>query len=145
MATKLENAIKSIEKDLKTLTAKIGKFAKELTALAKKKPAKKAAAKKAPAKKKAAPKKKAAVKKAPAKKAPPKKKAVKKAPAKKAAKGATAYDKVVDIIKRSKTGVDNASLMKKTGFDAKKVANIIYKAKNKKDIKAIKKGVYTKA
>jgi len=39
----------------------------------------------------------------------------------------------------------NATLIKKTGFDAKKVANIIFKAKKKGDIKAIKKGVYAKA
>ena len=73
MATKLETAIKSIEKDLKAIATKVGKFANEVTGLAKAKPAKKA-----PAKKKAAPKKKAAAKKAPAKKATAKKTTAKK-------------------------------------------------------------------
>ncbi len=77
----------------------------------------------------------------PAKKARPKKKA----PTIKADGEATAYATVVNIISRSKNGVNTETLMKKTGFDAKKIANIIYKAKNKGKIKTAKKGVYIKA
>ena len=76
-----------------------------------------------------------------AKKASPKKKA----PAKKAAASAeTAFDKVVKMIARSKNGVDTKTIMKKTGFDTKKVANIIYKAKKRGQIKTAKKGLYVK-
>lgn len=139
MSKKLANAVKSMEKDLKTLQAKLAKLNKELEKVSTPKAPAKAAPKKAAAKKKAAPKKAAP------KKAAPKKATAKKAVAKKAAAGPTAFDQVLGIIKRSKAGVNNAALIKKTGFDAKKVANIIYKAKTKGLIKSPKKGVYTKA
>ena len=47
----------------------------------------------------------------------------KKAPAKGGKK--TDTDKVLAIINRSKKGVDTATLMKKTGFDQKKVRNML--------------------
>ena len=59
-----------------------------------------------------------AVKATPAKKAP-------KAPAKKKAVQITATDQVLNIINRLKKGADTATLMKKTGFDQKKVRNIL--------------------
>ena len=56
----------------------------------------------------------------------PKAKAVsKKAPAKRGKK--TDTDKVLAIINRSKKGVDTATLIKKTGFDQKKVRNILHR------------------
>ena len=84
----------------------------------------------------------------PTRKAPVKpEKRVKKAPAKKVAakKPTTAVDSVLKIINRSKKGVDTATLMKKTGFDQKKIHNIVYKLKKQGKIKAEKKGVYVKA
>ena len=79
------------------------------------------------------------------KKAATKKKVVKKkTPAKKAAQKATAFDTIVGIIVKSKKGVNTSQLKAKTGFDDKKIANIIYKAKNRELIKSISKGVYTK-
>ena len=68
----------------------------------------------------------------------------KKKPAKKAVKE-TAADTVFAVIKRSKKGVNNASLAEKTGFDKKKIANIIFKLRKQGKIKSIDRGVYTKA
>jgi demethoxyubiquinone hydroxylase (CLK1/Coq7/Cat5 family) len=64
-----------------------------------------------------------------------------KAPAKKAKK-LTDTDKVLNIIKRSKKGVDVATLKKKTGFDEKKVRNIVTRAFSQKKIKRAGKGIY---
>jgi predicted Rossmann fold nucleotide-binding protein DprA/Smf involved in DNA uptake len=77
----------------------------------------------------------------PARKAPAKpKKVVKKA----VKKPATAVDTVLGIINRSKKGVDTATLVKKTGYDNKKVANLVYKLKKQGKIKSEEKGVYLK-
>ena len=71
----------------------------------------------------------------PAKKAP-------KAPAKKKAVKATATDLVLNIINRSKKGVDTATLMKKTGFNQKKVRNILQRTYKQGKIKRADKGIY---
>jgi hypothetical protein len=73
-----------------------------------------------------------AVKTKPAKKAPVKKRGVK----------VTAKDQVLKIISRSKRGVDTAFLMKKTGFDQKKVRNIIFKTLKEGKIKRAGRGIY---
>ena len=67
-----------------------------------------------------------------------------KTPKKKAAKAPTAAETVFNIISRSKKGVDAATLMKKTGYDRKKVANMVYKLSKQGKIKSIQKGVYMK-
>ncbi len=74
-------------------------------------------------------------------------KPVKRAPAKKAAakKPATAVDTVIKIINRTKKGVDTAALMKKSGFNQRKVHNVVYKLKKQGKIKSVGKGVYLKA
>jgi len=76
-----------------------------------------------------------AVKAKPAKKAP-------KAPAKKKAVKATATDQVLNIINRLKRGASTATLMKKTGFNEKKVANILYRSFKAGKIKRADKGIY---
>jgi DNA replicative helicase MCM subunit Mcm2 (Cdc46/Mcm family) len=60
-------------------------------------------------------------------------------------KKVTAADTVLGYIKRSKKGIDTATLMKKTGFNQKKIHNIIFKLKNQGNIKSKAKGVYLKA
>jgi hypothetical protein len=79
-----------------------------------------------------------AVKAQPAKKTP-------KAPAKKKAAKVTATDQVLKIIKRSKKGVDTATLIKKTGFDQKKIRNILQRTFNQGKIKRAGKGIYVGA
>jgi cytochrome P450 len=123
----------------------------------KKAPTRKAAAKKSTAKKKATAKKTVMKKAAPkkkvaAKKAAPKKKTVtRKAAAKKAAKkpalkkkapAPTATDQVLKIIKRFKKGVDVPTLMQRTGFEEKKVRNIVTRAFSQKKIKRVARGIY---
>ena len=68
----------------------------------------------------------------------------KKAAKKKTVKPATDTDKVLTIIGRSKKGVSTAAIMAKTGFNQKKIANIIYRLRKQKKIKSVDKGVYTK-
>jgi putative endonuclease len=71
-------------------------------------------------------------KKAPAKKTPVKKKTAQ----------PTATDQVLKIIKRSKKGVNAATLMTKTGFDLKKVRNILQRIYKQGKIKRVEKGIY---
>jgi hypothetical protein len=146
MELNLEKALQTVKKEIETLKEKFNKFADAL--LKEEKPAKKTKTKKTAAKKKTVAKKKVTAKKKQAakKKAAPKKKtAKKKAPVKKTAEGPTAFETVVDIISKSNEGVDVATIATKTGFDSKKIANIIYKANKKGLIKSAKKGVYVKA
>ena len=64
----------------------------------------------------------------------------KKAPVKVAKK--TDTDKVLEIINRSKKGVDTATLMKKTGFDQKKVRNMLNRTYKQGKITRVEKGIY---
>jgi hypothetical protein len=90
--------------------------------------------------------KKSAVKKAPTKKKVVVKKAAKKPsvkqPAAKKAKTLTATDHVLKIIKRSKKGVNVPTLVKKTGFEDKKMRDIVYRTFKQGRIKRIGKGLY---
>jgi predicted Rossmann fold nucleotide-binding protein DprA/Smf involved in DNA uptake len=88
---------------------------------------------------KAKPAKAKAVKKVAAKKAAPKKAVPKKA------KPATAADTVLAIINRYKKGVNNAALMEKTGYNQKKISNLVFKLRKQGKIKSVAKGVYVKA
>jgi len=65
-----------------------------------------------------------------------------KAPATKKAVRVTDTDKVLNIIKRSKKGVDTATLVKKTGFNEKKVRNILNRTFKQGKIKRVDKGIY---
>ena len=64
----------------------------------------------------------------------------KKAPVKAVKK--TDTDKVLEIINRSKKGVDTATLMKKTGFDQKKVRNMLNRTYKQGKITRVEKGIY---
>jgi hypothetical protein len=68
-----------------------------------------------------------------------------KAPAKKKTAQPTATDQVLNIIKRSKKGVKTATLMTKTGFDLKKVRNILQRTYKQGKIKRVGKGIYVGA
>ena len=57
----------------------------------------------------------------------------------------TAADTVLGVIKRSKKGIETAALMEKTGYNQKKVANIVFKLRKQRKIKNEGKGVYVKA
>ncbi len=66
------------------------------------------------------------------------------APRKKAAK-TTATEQILKIIKRSQKGVDVPTLKTKTGFEDKKVRNIIFRASKEGKIKKIGRGIYVGA
>jgi len=144
---KLDKLLKAEEQMPKAKKVTKKKAVKKVKAV-KKAPAQKAAAKKVPAKIVPAPKaavKKAAVKKAAVKKAPAKKAAAPKAVAKKKTTQVTATDKILQIVKRSKKGVDVPTLKEKSGFDDKKVRNIVFRAAKEGKIKKSGRGIYVGA
>ena len=130
---KLKKELETISKTLNGLVQKVQKLQEQIgeDKKPKKKPKAKAVKKKAVKK---APVKKVAVKKAAPKKAVPKK-----------AKPATAADTVLAIIKRYKKGVGTAALMEKTGYNQKKISNLIFKLRKQGEIKSVDRGVYVKA
>ncbi len=66
----------------------------------------------------------------------------KKAPAKRGPAKLTATDQVLEIINGSKNGVNTATLMEKTGFDQRKIWNIINRVSKAGKIKKAGKGIY---
>jgi predicted Rossmann fold nucleotide-binding protein DprA/Smf involved in DNA uptake len=67
-----------------------------------------------------------------------------KTPRKQPAKQPTAVDTAFGVIKRYKKGVNIATIMQKTGYDTKKIHNLVYKLKKQGKIKSETKGVYVK-
>jgi uncharacterized membrane protein YqiK len=55
----------------------------------------------------------------------------------------TDFDKVLKILKRSKKGVNAKTLTNKTGFNQKKISNIIYRGTKSGKIKKVERGLYT--
>ncbi len=111
----LQKDLQAVARDLKRLTQNIGRMIKRLEKLEKAQAAKK-----------------------------PKAKAVRKAIAKKPAR-VSSGDTLLAIIKRSKKGVDTLALKKKTGFEGRKIGDIIYRLKKQGKIKTEGKGIYVKA
>jgi putative endonuclease len=122
--------IKALSKKVDRMIVTVGKLDKPKVVKAK--PVKKTATK-------AKPVKKVAVKKTPVKKV-----VVKKPSAKKPVK-LTATDMVLNIIKRYKKGVGIPILKTKSGFNDKKVRNIVQKAFKEGKVKRVDKGIYVKA
>ena len=112
----------TLTKDLQTISKELTKLANQTEKLAAELgKAKKPAAKSVKTKTKA----KAVIKKAPAK-----------------GGKITDTEKVLEIINRSKKGVDTATLMKKTGFNQKKVRNILNRTYKQGKITRVAKGIY---
>ncbi|MBW1794350.1 MAG: hypothetical protein JRJ38_07955 [Deltaproteobacteria bacterium] len=133
----LKKDLQAVSNSLKALTRKTEAMAMAM-ALDKLEKAKASGKQKTKAKAKST-KKASAKEKAPAKKAPAKKSAAKKSAA------LTATDQVVNIIKRSKKGVDVPTLIKNTGFEDKKIRNIVFKASKQGRIKRAGRAVYVGA
>jgi len=123
---KLNQDLKAVNKELKAMVKKTESLMKAVDRIEKAQAAKD---KKAPPKRNP---KSRAVNKVAAKITPTKKRSVK----------PTDTDKVLNIIKRSKKGVTTQSLIKKTGFNAKKIANMVFRATKMGKIKSVSKGVY---
>ena len=77
-------------------------------------------------------------------KAAPAKKTVAKKVSKKTATQPTAADTVYKVIARYKKGANMAAINQKTGYDNKKIHNLVYKLKKQGKIKSETKGVYVK-
>jgi len=127
--TILKKDLMSLKKEFKALEKKMEMLLKAVEKIGK---APKAAAKKVVTKKIVKTK---AIKKAPAKKVV----------VKKATPQATATEQILDIIKRFKKGVDVPTLKEKTGFDDKKVRNIVFRASKEGKIKKSGRGIYVGA
>ena len=122
----LKRDLQAVKKDIKALEKKVekllnayGKSQQPKTATKAKRKAVKAKAKRVARVKKAAPRKKAAK--------------------------ATATEQILKIIKRSRKGVDVPTLKTKTGFEDKKVRNIIFRASKEGKIKKVGRGIYVGA
>jgi hypothetical protein len=124
--TILKKDLQSLQKEIKALEKKMDKLIAAAGKSDKPKVAKKATAKPTKAK---------TTKKAPVKKAPVKNKAAK----------LTATDQVLNIINRSKKGVNIKTLMEKTSFNQKKVTNILQRTYKQGKIKRAGIGVYVGA
>jgi lambda repressor-like predicted transcriptional regulator len=118
--------LQTLNKDIKALEKKMEKLIAAVSKSEKPKVAKKTTAKSLKAK-------------------PTKRSPSQKAPAKKETAPPTATDQVLNIIKRSKKGVNTATLMTKTGFDVKKVRNILQRTYKMGKIKRVAKGIYVGA
>jgi predicted Rossmann fold nucleotide-binding protein DprA/Smf involved in DNA uptake len=119
----LKRDLQAVKKDIKALERKMETLLKAFG-----KPQKAKAAKK--------PKRKTV--KAKARRAVAVKKAV---PRKKAAK-TTSTEQILKIVRRSRKGVDVPTLKTKTGFEDKKVRNIIFRASKEGKIKKVGRGIY---
>jgi predicted Rossmann fold nucleotide-binding protein DprA/Smf involved in DNA uptake len=117
----LEQDLKALQKEIKALEKKMDKLAMSIQKNQKPKAAKSSKAKTA--------------KKAPAKKTPQKGGPLK----------MTAADRVIEIISQSEKGIDAAALVQKTGFNAKKIQNILYRVHKQGKIKRAGKGIYVGA
>jgi len=131
--TRKENGMAILKKDLHALKKEIKALDRKMEMLIKEF----GKGKKANVKKKVTAK---TVKAKTIKKAPPKK-----APAKKKTAKLTATDQVLKILRGRKKGVDAATLMKKTGFDNKKIQNILHRTYKMGKIKRVGQGVYVGA
>ena len=67
---------------------------------------------------------------------------IKKSTAKRKRAKLTDTARILDIIKRSKRGLDVATLRQKTGFDEKKIRNVIYKVHKEGKIRRAGRGIY---
>lgn len=120
----LKKDLESTAKTLNALAAKIDAISKKMGGAKKAKPGPKPAAQVV----------KKAVKAKPAKKSAPKKKAAQ----------ITASDTVLKIVGRYKRGIKTAAIKEKTGYNEKKVQNIVFKLRKQGKIKSAVKGVYVK-
>jgi predicted Rossmann fold nucleotide-binding protein DprA/Smf involved in DNA uptake len=111
----LKNDLQSVLKSLRALTQRTEKMIRQLQKLDKAQAAKK-----------------------------PKARAAKRAIARKPTR-VSATDTVLATIKRSRKGVDKATLIKKTGFKDSNIRTILYRLRKQGKVKSDPKGMYVKA
>jgi len=122
----LKRDLQAVKKDIKALEKKLDSLLKAYGTAQKPKTTKKAKRKTAKAKTKRAV-------------------AARKTTGRKKRSPVTATEQILKIVKRSKKGVDVPTLKKKTGFEDKKVRNIIFRASKEGKIKKVDRGIYVGA
>ena len=125
---KLRRSLQALTKNLKALSEKAEKMTKALDKLEK-------------TKVKAVPSRRAVAMKLAAKKVAAKRVVVKKVSARKV-KGPSATATILSIVKRSKKGVDTATLRRETGYNNRKIWDIVHRAYKEGKIKKVASGVY---
>jgi len=134
----LKKDLTAVVKGLNALSKKVDGLVATLTKTEKKPQVKKRKAAPRPAAKKAVKATRKVVKKVVRKAAPKVAVKRKKAPQ-------TDSDKVFQVIKRYKRGADVPKIKARTGFNDKKISNIIHRAFKRGMIKRVGRGVYTAA
>ncbi len=119
----IKSELTAVRREIKALTDKVDEILKDFINIDETNAAKQSPKKTAKAK---------ATKKAPAKKSQVRKKRPK----------LTATDQVLSIITKRKRGIDNFTLMAKTGFNERKVGNIVFKAFKEGKIQRVGRGLY---
>ena len=122
----LKRDLQAVKKDIKALEKKMEKLLK-----AYEKPQRPKASKKVKPK---------TVKAKPKRRVAPKKTA-----GRKKVQQVTATEQILKIVRRSRKGVDVPTLKSKTGFEDKKVRNIIFRASKEGKIKKVGRGIYVGA
>lgn len=141
----VDGFLKMLSEGLKAISQGVEAFARKIDEVSTRKPADE---KPRPEKKERAPRKNAPIvavktEKSGARKA--KKAVAKEKPSRPRApgRGNTAAKSVFDLIAKTPEGLDTASLTTQTGFNEKKIHNIVYKLKKQGKIKTERKGVYS--
>ncbi len=128
----IQSVLKLVADGLKTIAQGVEAISEKVDELAESQTAEMAKTAAKPKDKKLAPKKRVT------------RKTAAKALKKRTAKAPTAAETVYKLISTSKKGLNVATLMQKTGYDRKKISNVIYKLGKQGKIKSIEKGVYVK-
>lgn len=127
----LRRSLNAISKNLKDLTKRTDKLVKAVDKIEK-------------AQAKASKTKKKPVKRAGIKRSFSKKPARKKIQPKKG-KGISATETVLKIVNRSRKGIDTAAIQKKTGYNTRKIWDIVHRAYKEGKIKKVGRGTYVRA
>lgn len=134
MMKQLRRSLNAISKNLKALTKRSEKLVKALDKL------EKAQAKAGKTKKRAVKRGRATTRRAAAKKP-----AKRKVAAKKGRRSISATETVLKIVNRSRKGVDTATLQNKTGYNTRKIWDIVHRAYKEGKIKKVGRGTYVKS
>ena len=134
MMKQLRRSLNAISKNLKALTKRSEKLVKALDKL------EKAQAKAGKTKKRAVKRGRPTTRRAAAKKP-----AKRKVSAKKGRRSISATETVLKIVNRSRKGVDTATLQNKTGYNTRKIWDIVHRAYKEGKIKKVGRGTYVQS
>ncbi len=134
----LRRSLNAISKNLKELTKRTDKLVKALDKL-------EGAQAKASKTKKTVVKKRAVKRKTATRRAGAKKAVKRKVPDKKSKRTISATETVLKIVNRSRKGIDTATIQNKTGYNTRKIWDIVHRANKDGKISKVGRGKYAKA